>query len=191
MLVGVLSLYPNASVDAALISKTLDEDTRIAPPKVIVAMQGEIPMFKKGTVVILNEYGEVLEGVLAKTISLPYETGTPLESIRPAAYTPPIMIPYYVQDNKPKYRVLPFKGDTKVVFNDKGEVVKGTTTAYRENIDLNQTNHILINDGEISFHKNGMVATCRLAKDSFLRPVGVGTDFNCELHKEHGMFRTC
>lgn len=167
------SFCHNAGADAALITKTLDEDTRITPPGVIVATLDDIPMFKKGTVVTLNEYGEVLKGILAKNVNLPYETGAS-ESIRQASsYTPsiPIFIPYSV-DAKPKYRVLPFKGGTEVIFNAKGEVIKGTISSSNESIELNPVNHILVSNGEVSFHKNGMVATCTLAKDSYLRPVG-------------------
>lgn len=161
-----------ASVDAARYTKTLNENIRISPPGVIVSTWSNIPKFKKGTVVILNEYGEVLEGILAETISLPYETGTSQDSIRSASYTP---VPFYVYTNtvkEPTYRDLPFKGGTKVTFNDKGEVIKGIISGSNKSIDLNQANHILVSDGEISFHKNGMLATCTLSSDSYLRPVG-------------------
>ncbi|WP_094603363.1 hypothetical protein SPSIL_027420 [Sporomusa silvacetica DSM 10669] len=159
-----------ASVDAARYTKTLNEDTRMTPPGVIVATWSEIPKFKKGTDVMLNEYGEVFEGILAENVKLPYETGTSQDSIR-TAYTPLPMY-FYSYTTEPKYRVLPFKGGTKVTFNDKGEVIKGIISSSSERIDLNQTNHILVSDGEISFHKNGMLATCSLASASYLRPVG-------------------
>lgn len=168
-----LSVCPYASVDAALITKTLNEDTKITPPGIIVATLAEIPMFKKGTDVTLNEYGEVIKGILAEKISLPYETGTP-DSVRKTSYTPsiPIFIPIEASNTQLQYRVLPFKGGTEVIFNNKGEVIKGTISGSNERIELNPVNHILVSSGEISFHKNGMVATCTLAKDSCLRPVG-------------------
>lgn len=173
ILAVILSFGPNGRVNAALITKTLDEDTRITPPGVIVATRDDIPVFKKGTVVTLNKYGEVLAGKLADTIRLPYETGAP-DAMKKASYTPsmPIFIPYSVPDSQPKYRVLPFKGGTEVIFNDRGEVVKGTLSGSDESIELNPVNHILVSSGEISFHKNGMVATCTLSKASYLRPVG-------------------
>ena len=37
---------------------------------------------------------------------------------------------------------------------------------------MNQTNRISVADAEVSFHKNGMLATCTLGSDSYLRPVG-------------------
>jgi hypothetical protein len=160
-----------ASVEAARYTRTLTENTRITPTGVIVATWSNIPKFKKGTVVTLNEYGEVFEGTLAEDVSLPYETGTSQDAVR-TAYTP---IPFYVYSyttKEPTNRVLPFKGGTKVTFNDKGEVINGTIKSSNESITLNQTNQILVSNGEISFHKNGMVAMCNLASDSYLRPVG-------------------
>ena len=182
----LLLLYPGAC--AAQISKTLAESTRITPPGVIVASWGDIPMFKKGTVVILNDFGEALEGVLAEDISLPYETGDCRETARPTYYIPspqppiiinprpapappPIFIPNVVTDMAPQIRVLSFKGGTKVVFNDRGEVVRGTLST-KQFINLNPTNSITVSGAEISFHKNGMVATCTLNNDTYLRPVG-------------------
>jgi len=170
ILMAFLLFFHIASVDAARYTKTLNEDTRMTPPGVIVATWPEIPKFKKGTVVVLNEYGEVFEGILVENVELPYETGTSQDSIR-TAYTPLPMY-FYSYTTEPKYRVLPFKGGTKVTFNDKGEVIKGIIRSSSERIDLNQTNHILVSDGEVSFYKNGMLATCTLASASYLRPVG-------------------
>ena len=45
--VAFLYFCHNASADSALITRTLDEDTRITPPGVIVATLDDIPMFKK------------------------------------------------------------------------------------------------------------------------------------------------
>ena len=175
ILVAFLFFCHNSGVSAAQITKTLANDTRITPPGLIVAAWSEIPKLKKGTVVTLNMYGEVLEGILAEDVDLPYETGTTQNSIKPTAmaYTPPpfIYIPSYT-DTTPTNRVLPFKGGTKVTFNDKGEVIRGTLNGSTQNIVLNPTNHIAVSEGEISFHKNGMLALCRLANDSYLRPVG-------------------
>ncbi len=174
---------------AAQITKTLAENTRITPPGVIVATRAAIPMFKKGTVVILNEFGEVVEGILAGDISLPYETGDSQDSVRstsiyvapspppvvivprPAPVPPPVFVPYSVTDKTPQIRVLFFRGGTKVVFNNRGEIIRGTISSD-QTINLNPTNCISVSRGEISFYKNGMVATCTLASDSYLRPVG-------------------
>ncbi|WP_312560679.1 hypothetical protein [Anaerospora sp.] len=170
---ALFSFYPNSSVNAALITKTLDANTRITPPGIIMATQGEIPMFKKGTVVTLDEYGNVLEGILADTINLPYESGTAAATLRKTSVAPPMMfIPYYVTDTKPKYRLLTFKEGNKVIFNAKGEVTRGTITNTNDSIEFNSVNHMQITSGEISFHDSGMVATCTLGKNTYLRPVG-------------------
>lgn len=175
MLVAFLFFCHDPSVYAALITKTLDNDTLITPPGLVVATRDDIPKFKKGTAVTLNMYGEVLEGVLAENISLPYETGMSRDSARATSmyYTPPqiIFVPSY-QDKMPTTRVLPFKGGTKVFFNEKGEVIRGTINGPDQRIDLNPSNHIMVAEGEISFHKNGMVAICTLGDDTYLRPVG-------------------
>lgn len=159
------------AVAAAPITKTLDQNTRITPSGVLVAKRAQIPMFKKGTVVTLNEFGEVQEGTLAEDIDLPYETGLSLSTVR-TAYAPPptVFVPYSVEA-PPKYRVLPFKTDTKVVFNEKGEVINGTLSG-RDVISLNENNRLAVSTGEIIFHKNGMPATCTLDGDAYLRIVG-------------------
>lgn len=170
---------------AAPISKTLTENTRITPPGVIVSVRAAIPMFKKGTVVSLTSFGDIVEGTLAEDISLPYETGTPRDPARQTYYAPapaiiivpqpstppPIFIPSVVTDVVPQTRLLSFKGGTKVIFNDRGEVIRGTLSTG-QSITLNPTNTIIVSDAEVSFHTNGMVATCTLGKDSYLRPVG-------------------
>lgn len=169
---------------AARITKTLDENTRITPPGQIVATRAEIPMFKKGSVVTLNDLGEVLEGILAENISLPYESGNSHDSAKatyapapppviiiPSPAPPPIFIPYSVTDMTPQIRVLSFKSGTKIVFNDRGEVIRGTISAD-QTITLNPVNRISVSKAEISFHENGMVASCTLASNSYLRPVG-------------------
>jgi hypothetical protein len=95
-------------VYAARISKELEENTRITPPGVIVAVRANIPVFKKGTVVLLNDFGEVVRG----------------------------------------------------------------TISTKQTINLNPANYITVSNAEISFYPNGMVSTCTLARDSYLRPVG-------------------
>lgn len=172
ILLAFLLFCHNESANAARITRTLDDNIRIMPHGVIVTTWENIPKFKKGTVVTLNEYGEVLEGILAADVSLPYETGASQDSTKPASYTP---MPFYVFTNTystPTNRVLSFKSGTKITFNDKGEVSKGTLSGSKQSIVLNQATSIQVLDGEVSFHKNGMLAACTLASDSYLRPVG-------------------
>ena len=173
-LIAILFLCGNPGAAAAPMTKKLDNDTKITPPGFIVATWSEIPKFKKGTVVTLNMYGEVLEGVLAEDVNLPYETGMTQNSIKPTAmtYTVPMFVYVPAMDQRPTNRVLPFKAGTKVVFNDRGEAIKGTLVGSDHNIVLNPTNHIAVSRGEISFHNNGMLALCTLANNSYLRPVG-------------------
>lgn len=175
LLIAFLFFCGNPSATAAQITKMLDNDTKIMPPGFIVATWSEIPKFKKGTVVTLNMYGEVLEGILAEDVSLPYESGTTQNSVKPTAMSyiaPPIMIiPTYTQ-TMPTNRVLPFKGGKKVRFNDRGEAISGTLNGSNQNIMLDLTNHIGVSEGEISFHKNGIPARCTLDNNSYLRPVG-------------------
>ncbi|EGO65180.1 hypothetical protein [Acetonema longum] len=167
----------DSSAFAAPIVQTLDKDTRIMPPGFIVAVQSEIPKFRKGTAVTLNMYGEVLEGTLAEDVNLRCEMGASQKAVKPTsyAYTPPLIVtvPYAV-DTKPD-RILQFKGGTKIAFNNKGEVTKGTIVSVGDNkasIILSPTSRIGVYSGEISFHENGMVASCILTDHSYLRPVG-------------------
>lgn len=171
---AVMSACGLSVADAATVTKTLEENTRISPPGMIVATAAEIPKFQKGTVVILNENGEVLEGILADDISLPYESGSTGDSVRQTSttYMPTPMIIYSYAYLSPPNRLLLFKGGTKVSFNDKGEVYRGTLSGSNQNIALNLTNHITASDGPISFYKTGMVVTCTLAGDTYLRPLG-------------------
>ncbi|KYZ76656.1 hypothetical protein AXX12_09555 [Anaerosporomusa subterranea] len=175
ILIAFLFLSGNPSATASQFTKKLDNDTKIMPPGFIVATWSEIPKFKKGTVVTLNMYGEVLEGTLADDVNLPYETGTTQNVVKPTAmsYAPPpiLFMPTYV-DPMPKNRLLPFKGGTKVIFNDRGEAINGTLNGSDHNIVLNATNHIGVSGGEISFHQNGIPARCTLADNSYFRPVG-------------------
>jgi hypothetical protein len=159
--------------DAAVYTKTLTENTKITPPGVIVTWWNEIPRFKKGSVVILNQSGEVLEGILAENASLPYETGKTQSSFTRTSNPPP-PLPIFINtttEAKPMYRVLTFKGGTKVTFNERGEVIRGTLAAG-DSISLNTSNHIFVSEGEISFHPNGMPATFCLSHNTYMRPVG-------------------
>ncbi|MDU4959973.1 MAG: hypothetical protein E6X17_04815 [Sporomusaceae bacterium] len=172
LLIAFLFLCGNSNAAAAPITKSLDTDTKIMPPGFIAATWSEIPKFKKGTVVILNMYGEVLEGILADDVNLPYETGLIQNSIKPTAMTYAVPMIMYVQEQTPTNRLLPFKAGTKVTFNDRGEAIKGTLTGSDHNIVLNPTNHIAVSKGDISFHNNGMLALCTLATNTYLRPAG-------------------
>lgn len=160
-------------VEAATINKTLTENTKIMPHGVIMKPWAAIPEFKKGTVVTLNEYGEVIEGILAEDVSLPYGSGISGESMKQTGFTP---MPFYIFSNNTytvsASRVLSFKGGTKIIFNDKGEVVRGTLNSSNQSIVIDQITSIQVAEGEVSFHQNGMIASYTLLGDSYLRPSG-------------------
>lgn len=155
----------NEGVNAARITKTLDEDTRIAKPGIKTSdwRHSGMPEFKKGTVVTLNENGEVLEGTLKSSTSLPCVAGGHFY------YTWASPLDNTLKPNK----FLEFKAGTTVTFSDKGEVIKGTVTGHYIKIPVSQTDSIELSDGtEVSFHENGMIATCTLGDETYIRPVG-------------------
>ncbi len=175
MLAVFLLFCCTVAVNAATVTKTLDENTRMMPPGFIVTTWSEIPVFKKGTVVTLNDLGEVLEGTLANDVSLPYESGSSQDSLKQTSTTytpmPMIIMPTYISPQMK--RVLQFKEDTKITFNEKGEVIRGTIySGSSQNIMLYPATYIAVGNGPISFYKNGMPATCTLGGNSYLRPVG-------------------
>ncbi len=152
-------------VNAAQITKTLVEDTKITPPGVMAIYWREIPTFKKGTTVILNEYGEVIEGTLESYAELPCVSGEPFY-YRHSYEAISINI---VEPN----RIRTFKAGTKVTFNSKGEVIKGTIGEIIASVPISQTSYIAVKkDTEVSFHGNGMIATCTLDYNTYLRPIG-------------------
>lgn len=162
LLMTFLFFCHNSNVDAAQITKTLDVDTRMTPRGTITTPQSNMPTFKKGTTVILNEYGEIIEGTLASDKVFPCVGGGPF---------------YYTYFNEYKFipftpnRILNFKGGTRVIFNDKEEVIKGTLADNAE-IPITTGNNIRVSKGEISFHNNGIPAIFILGSNTYLRPLG-------------------
>jgi hypothetical protein len=149
-----------ASASATTITKMLEEDTKLVPPGLMAV--NSIPVFKKGTMVTLNENGEVIEGTLASDpwlncVSLLYE-----ENGRR----------YFIQ-----YGYV-FREGTKVLFNNKGEVVKGTFSHNHQiqiAVPINSRSKIVLRPlTEVSFHPNGVLAqgTIDLYAKTYLRPVG-------------------
>jgi hypothetical protein len=161
-------VFCHTGANAAQITKTLDDDTRITPPGVIAASIA--PEFKKGTVVTLNEYGEVIEGTLASKAYLACVAGASQFYIK---YITPVALNTNVV---PWPRILEFREGTKVTFNTKGEVVKGTisnTANHSVAIPLSQNSFIILKPfTEVSFYENGMLVTCTILLDTYLRPVG-------------------
>ncbi len=153
--------------NAATVTKTLDEDTQITPPGMIAVLG--TPMFKKGTVVTLNEYGEVLEGTLAKKACFACVAGAS------QYFYQGIYSTQFKQQIIRWPRVLAFSEGTKITFNSKGEVVKGTIWTEDDFvlIPLSQNSLIALKQlTEVSFHENGMIATCTPTAHIYLRPIG-------------------
>jgi len=149
-----------AEANAASITKTLSEDTKLMPPGVSATFS--IPVFKKGTTVTLNENGEVLEGTLASD---------------PWLYCVPLQ---YEVDGRPYFKQYGyvFREGTKVTFNDKGEVVKGTLShnhVTKIEVPLDGKSGLVLRPlTEVSFYPNGVLAkgTIDLYASIYLRPVG-------------------
>lgn len=147
--------------NAALITKKLDEDTKLVPPGVMSV--GSIPVFKKGTTVTLNENGEVIEGTLA---SDPWLNCVSFQ---------------FDEDGKHYFRQYGyvFRPGTKVTFNNKGEVVKGTFS-HNDNrvgieVPISGRSKIKLRPlTEVTFHTNGVLARGTIDEYSgiYLRPIG-------------------
>ena len=150
----------SAGAFAATTTKTLDNNTRITPPGTSSINWASIPEFKKGTVVTLNENGEVIEGTLSSAVFL--------QCVGEGKF----YYRYYFDCVYPN-RIIRFKEGCKVTFNDKGEVVKGTVAGALLSIPIDNRNYISLRDEtEIIFHDNGIPAICTLDFDTYLRPIG-------------------
>ncbi len=163
MVMALLLFFDTAGVGAVPITKVLEENMRITPPGTIASQRwNNIPEFMKGTTVTLNEYGEVLEGTLSSTQELLCVAGGT------------IYYRYYHNGSMVPTRLLLFQSGTKVVFNEKGEVTKGTLAAGgSEAIPISPSNYIDVKVGsEVSFHGNGMLASCTFKFPTYIRPVG-------------------
>lgn len=145
--------------NAAVITKTLEENTKLIPSGLLAT--DDPPTFKKGTTVTLNENGEVIEGVLARDVLLS-------------------CVPLVYEENGINY-FRSYKGwfnkDTKVIFNSRGAVMKGTTLYTIEQrylyVPLNSSSLIKLKQfTEVSFHPNGMMAYGTTDSDTYLKPVG-------------------
>ncbi len=160
ILMACLCCGYGVGVNAAPITKILEEDTKLVPPGLMAI--DSIPVFKKGTTVTLNDNGEVIEGTLA---SDPWLNCVAL---------------LYEENGRRYFRQYGyvFREGTKVLFNNKGEVVKGTFS-HNHNIKIavpiNGRSYIMLRPlTEATFHLNGVLAsgTIDLYAKTHLRPVG-------------------
>lgn len=160
VLIAFLLFGYSAGANAALVTKILDEDTKLLPPG--ITSVSSIPVFKKGTTVTLNENGEIIEGVLATD---PWLNCVPLE---------------YEENGMRYFRQYGyvFREGTKVTFNDKGEVFKGTFSHNHDikiAVPINARNYVTLKPlSEVRIHSNGVLAsgTLKAWQGIYLRPLG-------------------
>ncbi len=159
LLMTFLFFCHNASANAVVNTKILEKNTKLIPSGLLAT--DDPPTFKSGTMVTLNENGEVIEGILAYDALLS-------------------CIPLIFEENGEKY-FRSYKGwfnkDTKVTFNSRGAVIKGTTIYTIEpwylNVPLNSSSFIRLKQStEVSFHSNGMMAYGTIHSNTYLKPVG-------------------
>jgi len=161
ILLAFLFFCHNTRVNAALITRTLDNDTILLPPGVMAVTNwwAAGPKFKKGTVVTINEHGEVLEGTLVSAAFFHIGVAPQLGYLVSSDW-----------DRNDVSHKVPFQD--RIRFNDKGEVIKGTIGSCTE-IPLNQVCLVeLAAHTEVSFYDNGRLQSGTLQNDTYLRPVG-------------------
>jgi hypothetical protein len=152
-------------------TKTLAEDTKLYPVGWFV---GDSVLFKGGTEVILNDFGEVIQGKLASSTDfLPVGWRGVVESFNFKSGI------HYGDSAKPGH--LRFKGNHIISFNNLGEVVSGTLD-FEATIYLsfpNKKGIIILKGGTfIKYHDNGVLAEGTLEKEKLLKPSGWTTMAN-------------
>lgn len=155
--------HPGVSAES---TKTLMEDTKLHPAGWLV---GDTIVFKGGTQVKFNDFGEVIEGTLASSEALtPVGWRGIVELDDTRSFIP----------SRPKIEPgqLRFKGGCLVSFNDRGEVVSGTLDFHEPTIYLhfpNKQGIVILKRGTlIKYHNNGALAEGILEKEKLLKPSG-------------------
>lgn len=159
IMIGILSIlvFSSGTADSAT-RIMLEKDTSLIPPGCKVARQ---VLFKGGTEVILNEYGEVIEGTLVPNYTYFFPAGHGYR-----------LFGSEFENVALHHFAISFKG--KVIFNEKGEVIKGTLDAYSYHTYMDVAGEYLEfpKGTEIRFHDNGVVASGIMVSDALLRPIG-------------------
>jgi hypothetical protein len=165
LLVSLFLMIPAGSAA----SRTLTEDTALPIQGWTVGMEVK---FKGGTVVELNDIGEVISGTLAKDVRL-----------SPVGWKKVMYAMTYINDSylgdintfyRPEENDILYKKETRVVFNQRGEVIEGTLADHSA-VKLRDEAHGYVyyrRDTVLRFYDNGMVAFGTLRGDYLLRPVG-------------------
>lgn len=163
-------------------SKTLTKETKLHPQGWTV---GDQLKFKKDSVVMTNDLGEVISGTLADDTFL-----------RPLGWQLVLNDYYYVSTYAgvdpfshhyqhfvvgkeyntavPSHGHLQYKGGTQVTFNEYGEVISGTI-AEDATIQLVKDKYGFLNfkeDNVLAFYDSGVVRSGVLDEDTNLRPMG-------------------
>lgn len=146
---------------SAATTKTLETDTKLHPIGWLVG--DDYVTFKAGTTVILNEFGEVIEGTLASQTKL-----------RPVGWR---RVSYSYNNNAFSNDALGagylmYQRNTVVSFNDRGEVIAGIID-YDSMIFLtpnNQGKVLFKPDAILRFNENGAVVEGTIRNDTLLRP---------------------
>lgn len=146
-------------------TKNLTEDVKLHP----IGWLTENIKFKAGTVVKLNDYGEVIEGTLASGNELmPVGWRRVIRSFN----TNQGWGDYGHGTENPGH--LRFKGNTIVSFNSRGEVVSGTLE-YDAFILLHPDRPGIVRfkcDEVIKYYDNGLVAEGAIRDDTLFKPSG-------------------
>ena len=162
--------------------KTLTKETKLHPQGWTV---GDQLKFKKDSVVMTNELGEVISGTLADDTFL-----------RPLGWQLVLNVYYYVSTYAgvdpfshhhqhfvvgkeyntavPSHGHLQYKGGTQVTFNEYGEVISGTI-GEDATVQLVKDKYGFLNfkeDNILVFYDSGVVRSGVLEEDTNLRPVG-------------------
>lgn len=142
---------------------------------------GEEVEFRKGTEVVLNEIGEVMEGTLNETVWLrPVGWKQVIQDYSFAAGYVDIR-PFFPHMTNSTYQMallnfghLPYKEKTKIVLNEEGMVIRGT---IKEDVTIalmeGKYGFVKLKSGEeLVFYPNGKLKSGTLAEDTKLRPIG-------------------
>lgn len=142
---------------------------------------GEAVEFRKGTTVVLNEIGEVMEGTLNEVVWLrPVGWQSIIQDYSFAAGYVDVR-PFFPRMTHSTYQMallnfghLPYKEKTKIVLNEDGLVLSGT---IKEEVTIALTEDkygfIKLKSGEeVVFYPDGKLKSGTLAEDTKLRPVG-------------------
>ncbi|HEY3424406.1 MAG TPA: hypothetical protein VGL27_06380 [Negativicutes bacterium] len=179
--VGIIYLSLTTSGTLAE-TRTLAKDTKLHPQGWTV---GDFIDFKKNTIAVFNDSGEVVSGTLVNnTFLIPHGWNRVINDyyyITAYADTGPYLHRYHYPfiDRKyniaiPGYGHLLYKGSTTVTFSEKGDVISGTL-ANEATIRLIEGKYGFITFKEntlLSFFGSGAISSGTLDADTALRPVG-------------------